>query len=69
MIARSDGLPTDMIMAGAHVPKEAAEAERGAVLENKAQVVAGFTADEETTKNAAWTFLRLKTARMTGSIR
>ena len=50
MIARSGDLPNDMIMVGAHVPTEAAEAVRDAVLGNKAQVIAGITAHEENDK-------------------
>lgn len=45
-IVRSGDLANDMIMVGAHVPTEAAEAVRDAVLENKAQVIAGITAHE-----------------------
>jgi phosphonate transport system substrate-binding protein len=50
MIARSGDLPNDMIMVGAHVPNEAAEAVRDAVLGNKTQVIAGITAHEENDK-------------------
>ncbi|MDT8327919.1 MAG: PhnD/SsuA/transferrin family substrate-binding protein [Roseovarius sp.] len=50
MIARSGDLPNDMIMAGAHVPTEATEALRAAILENKAQIIAGITAHEENDK-------------------
>jgi phosphonate transport system substrate-binding protein len=50
MIARSGDLPNDMIMVGAHVPTEAAEAFRNAVLENKERVIAGITAHEENDK-------------------
>ncbi len=50
MIARSGDLPNDMIMVGAHVPTEAAEAVRDAILANKAQIIAGITAHEENDK-------------------
>ena len=50
MIARSGDLPNDMIMVGAHVPTETAEAVRDAILENKAKVIAGITAHEENEK-------------------
>lgn len=50
MIARSGDLPNDMIMVGAHVPTEAAEAVRDAILENKDQIIAGITAHEENDK-------------------
>ncbi|WP_296423761.1 PhnD/SsuA/transferrin family substrate-binding protein [Yoonia sp.] len=50
MIARSGDLPNDMIMAGAHVPQDAAMNVRDAILANKAQVIAGITAHEENDK-------------------
>jgi phosphonate transport system substrate-binding protein len=50
MIARSGDLPNDMIMVGAHVPTEAAETVRDAILENKAQIIAGITAHAENDK-------------------
>ncbi len=50
MIARSGDLPNDMIMVGAHVPAEAAEKLRDAILENKDQIIAGITAHEENDK-------------------
>ncbi|ASP21570.1 tetrathionate sensor histidine kinase TtrS [Antarctobacter heliothermus] len=50
MIARSGDLPNDMIMVGAHVPVEAAEAVRDAILENKEQIIAGITVHEENDK-------------------
>lgn len=50
MIARSGDLPNDMIMVGAHVPQEAGETVRDAILENKAQIIAGITAHEENDK-------------------
>jgi phosphonate transport system substrate-binding protein len=50
MIARSGDLPNDMIMVGAHVPAEAADRVRDAVLENKARIIAGITAHEENDK-------------------
>lgn len=50
MIARSGDLPNDMIMVGAHVPQEAAMKVRDAILENKAQIIAGITAHEENDK-------------------
>ncbi|WP_299873925.1 PhnD/SsuA/transferrin family substrate-binding protein [uncultured Sulfitobacter sp.] len=50
MIARSGDLPNDMIMVGAHVPSEAAEMVKNAILENKTQIIAGITAHEENDK-------------------
>ncbi|MGH1414952.1 MAG: PhnD/SsuA/transferrin family substrate-binding protein [Pelagimonas sp.] len=50
MIARSGDLPNDMIMVGAHVPADAAETVRTAILDNKAQIIAGITAHEENDK-------------------
>ncbi|MEL6206987.1 MAG: PhnD/SsuA/transferrin family substrate-binding protein, partial [Pseudomonadota bacterium] len=50
IIARSGDLPNDMIMVGAHVPEDAAEAVRSAILENKDQVIAGIIAHEENDK-------------------
>ncbi len=50
MIARSGDLPNDMIMVGAHVPTEAAEMVKNAILENKTQIIAGITAHEENDK-------------------
>ncbi|WP_259913818.1 PhnD/SsuA/transferrin family substrate-binding protein [Jannaschia sp. M317] len=50
MIARSGDLPNDMIMVGAHVPADAAMAVRDAILDNKAQIIAGITAHEENDK-------------------
>ncbi|MFW2544839.1 PhnD/SsuA/transferrin family substrate-binding protein [Primorskyibacter sp. 2E107] len=50
MIARSGDLPNDMIMVGAHVPQDAAMMVREAILENKAQIIAGITAHEENDK-------------------
>lgn len=50
MIARSGDLPNDMIMVGAHVPAEAAEMVKTAILENKDAIIAGITAHEENDK-------------------
>lgn len=50
MIARSGDLPNDMIMVGAHVPAEAAEMVKTAILANKDAVIAGITAHEENDK-------------------
>ena len=50
MIARSGDLPNDMIMVGAHVPQETAMKVRDAILDNKAQIIAGITAHEENDK-------------------
>ncbi|APX12864.1 PhnD/SsuA/transferrin family substrate-binding protein [Tateyamaria omphalii] len=50
MIARSGDLPNDMIMVGAHVPSDAAEMVKTAILENKDQIIAGITAHEENDK-------------------
>lgn len=50
IIARSGDLPNDMIMVGAHVPAEAAEGVRDAILESKDAIIAGITAHEENGK-------------------
>ncbi|MGR3495003.1 PhnD/SsuA/transferrin family substrate-binding protein [Citreimonas sp.] len=50
VIARSGDLPNDMIMVGAHVPSEAAEAVRTAILENKESIIAGIVSNEENEK-------------------
>ncbi|TCL08267.1 phosphonate transport system substrate-binding protein [Shimia isoporae] len=50
MIARSGDLPNDMIMVGSHVPTDAAEHVKNAILENKAAIIAGITAHEENDK-------------------
>lgn len=50
MIARSGDLPNDMIMVGAHVPQDTAMKVRDAILDNKAQIIAGITAHEENDK-------------------
>ncbi|SMX27668.1 Phosphate-import protein PhnD precursor [Pelagimonas phthalicica] len=50
MIARSGDLPNDMIMVGAHVPADKAEMVKTAILENKAEIIAGITAHEENDK-------------------
>jgi len=50
MIARSGDLPNDMIMVGAHVPKEAAETVKNAILDNKATIIEGIIAHEENDK-------------------
>jgi phosphonate transport system substrate-binding protein len=50
MIARSGDLPNDMIMVGSHVPAEAAEMVKSAILDNKEQIIAGITAHEENDK-------------------
>lgn len=50
MIARSGDLPNDMIMVGAHVPADKALQVRDAILENKAQIIAGIIAHEENDK-------------------
>ncbi|MFY0620271.1 MAG: PhnD/SsuA/transferrin family substrate-binding protein [Pelagimonas sp.] len=50
MIARSGDLPNDMIMVGAHVPGEAADQIKTAILENKAAVISGIVAHEENDK-------------------
>ncbi|MBO9465130.1 PhnD/SsuA/transferrin family substrate-binding protein [Tropicibacter sp. R15_0] len=50
MIARSGDLPNDMIMVGAHVPADKAELVKTAILENKAEIIAGITAHEENDK-------------------
>ncbi len=50
MIARSGDLPNDMIMVGAHVPEEAAQMVQTAIIENKADIIAGILAHEENDK-------------------
>ena len=50
MIARSGDLPNDMIMVGAHVPADAADMVKTAILENKDAIIAGITAHEENDK-------------------
>lgn len=50
IIARSGDLPNDMIMVGAHVPEEAADAVRDAILDNKEAIIAGVLANEENAK-------------------
>jgi phosphonate transport system substrate-binding protein len=50
MIGRSGDLPNDMIMVGAHVPEATAMKVRDAILDNKAEVIAGITAHEENDK-------------------
>lgn len=50
IIARSGDLPNDMIMVGAHVPSDAAQSVRDAILENKESIIAGITAHEENDK-------------------
>lgn len=50
MIARSGDLPNDMIMVGAHVPSEKAQAVKAAILDNKADIIAGILAHEENDK-------------------
>ena len=50
MIARSGDLPADMIMVGSHVPTEAAEAVRDAIIENKEAIVAAILTHEENEK-------------------
>ncbi len=50
IITRSGDLPNDMIMVGAHVPTDAAEGVKTAILDNKASVIAGITAHEENDK-------------------
>ncbi|MEP5212666.1 phosphate/phosphite/phosphonate ABC transporter substrate-binding protein [Sulfitobacter pontiacus] len=50
IITRSGDLPNDMIMVGAHVPTDAAQGVKTAVLNNKASVIAGITAHEENDK-------------------
>ena len=50
MLARSGDLPNDMIMVGAHVPAEAAAKVQAAIIENKADIIAGITAHEENDK-------------------
>ncbi len=50
IITRSGDLPNDMIMVGAHVPTDAAQSVKVAILDNKASVIAGITAHEENDK-------------------
>lgn len=50
IIARSGDLPNDMMMVGSHVPDEAAQKVRDAILENKDAVISGILAHEENGK-------------------
>ena len=50
VIARSGDLPNDMIMVGAHVPAEAADRVRTAILDNKTDIIAGIVATEDNAK-------------------
>ena len=50
MIARSGDLPNDMIMVGSHVPTEAADAVRTAILENKGALIDAILTHEENEK-------------------
>jgi phosphonate transport system substrate-binding protein len=50
MLARSGDLPNDMIMVGSHVPVEAADAVRTAILENKAVIIEAILTHEENEK-------------------
>ncbi|MBT8152550.1 PhnD/SsuA/transferrin family substrate-binding protein [Epibacterium ulvae] len=50
IITRSGDLPNDMIMVGAHVPTDAAEGLKTAILENKETIIAGILAHEENDK-------------------
>ncbi len=50
MIARSGDLPNDMIMVGAHVPAEAAQGVRDAILENKDAIISAILTHEENEK-------------------
>ena len=49
-LIRSGDLPNDMLMVGAHVPADAAAKVRDAILENKADIIAGIVAHEENGK-------------------
>jgi phosphonate transport system substrate-binding protein len=50
MLARSGDLPNDMIMVGSHVPTEAADAVRTAILENKGALIDAILTHEENEK-------------------
>ena len=50
ILARSGDLPNDMIMVGAHVAPEQAEAVQSAIIENKEAIIAGILAHEENAK-------------------
>lgn len=50
MIARSGDLPNDMIMVGSHVDPAMAEKVRAAIIDNKADVIAGILSHDENTK-------------------
>ena len=60
MIARSGDLPNDMIMVGAHVPAEAADMVKTAILENKDAIIAGITAHEENDKYVGMDLLAIE---------
>jgi len=50
MLARSGDLPNDMMVVGSHVPVEAAEAVRDAILENKDAIIEAILTHEENEK-------------------
>lgn len=50
VLARSGDLPNDMIVVAAHVPAEAAEKVKTAILDNKDAVIAGILTHEENEK-------------------
>jgi phosphonate transport system ATP-binding protein len=69
MIARSGDLPNDMIMVGSHVPAEAAQSLRAAVLENKEAIIDAILTHEENENIAAWTSSPSRTTPMMWSAR
>jgi len=50
VLARSGNLPNDMIMVAAHMPAEAAERVKAAILAHKTEIIAGITAHAENDK-------------------
>ena len=50
VLTRSGDLPNDMIMVAAHVPAEAAERVKAAILAHKTEIIAGITAQAENDK-------------------
>jgi len=60
MLARSGDMPNDMLMVGAHVPAEAAEAVRDAIIDNKQQIIAGIVAHEENGKYVGMDLVKIE---------
>lgn len=62
VIARSGDLPNDMIMVGAHVPTDAADALRDAILGNKDRIIDGILAHEENDKYSGMDLVAIEDA-------